>query len=519
MSNSPLHASIAVIVSIIIFILFYVINKETRIRYKITEARNLTGYSNNKYNPQLGMFCGDFLRKGRISARGFTGINPRLISNQVCTGDRIPSDRRLSNLVWSFLQFIDHTFVLTKSGTISESITVPSGDPSLPSGGVIPFTRSFTPLTNKMSSFIDCASIYSNDNMRLITLRKLDGTGQLKTDFGISCNEHTLPKNVFGLDNATHNSPTPEAFFVSGDIRANENILLTAIHTIAFRMHNCWIKNFLKEDKTILGNEELLFQRARKYTIAMIQHILYDEVLPLIIGPLPDYKGYDDSVDPRIALEFSTIGFRIGHSMIPDRVSVDNSSSILLSDMFFNPAWIDANGIDSILIGAAKSQQANIDVTINETLRSMLFGPPTSGMLLDLIALNIQRTRDHNIGFYNEVRDSYSLPKKLSFSDITKNEEVQTKLASVYPTVDDVDPIIGILAEDHLPNLAVGETVRAIWMDQFTRLRDGDRFWYENNQFTAQELKYIKSLNMRCLLFNTTSYKWDDIPENPFVVA
>jgi hypothetical protein len=45
--------------------------------------------------------------------------------------------------------------------------------------------------------------------------------------------------------------------------------------------------------------------------------------------------------------------------------------------------------------------------------------------------------------------------------------------------VDNIDLWIGGLAEDHLPNSSVGVTFTTIIVEQFTRLRDGDRFWYQ----------------------------------------
>ena len=56
---------------------------------------------------------------------------------------------------------------------------------------------------------------------------------------------------------------------------------------------------------------------------------------------------------------------------------------------------------------------------------------------------------------------------------------MQAKLASAYNTVDDVDAYLGILVETHQSNALVGPTLIAILKEQFQRLRDGDRFWYE----------------------------------------
>ena len=76
---------------------------------------------------------------------------------------------------------------------------------------------------------------------------------------------------------------------------------------------------------------------------------------------------------------------------------------------------------------------------------------------------------------------AYGLPRITSFEQITSDKSVQASLAVTYGSVDNIDLWIGGLAEDHLPNSSAGETFTAILVDQFTRLRDGDRFWYENS--------------------------------------
>jgi hypothetical protein len=48
----------------------------------------------------------------------------------------------------------------------------------------------------------------------------------------------------------------------------------------------------------------------------------------------------------------------------------------------------------------------------------------------------------------------------------------------LYGSVDNIDAWVGGLAEDHLPGASMGELVTAALADQFTRLRDGDRFFY-----------------------------------------
>ena len=65
-----------------------------------------------------------------------------------------------------------------------------------------------------------------------------------------------------------------------------------------------------------------------------------------------------------------------------------------------------------------------------------------------------------------------------SFNQITKDRKVAQTLKSLYRSVNNLDLWVGGLAEDHLPGSDLGPTFQKIFVNQMTRLRDGDRFWY-----------------------------------------
>ena len=69
----------------------------------------------------------------------------------------------------------------------------------------------------------------------------------------------------------------------SGDDRANEWIGLTSLHTIWVRQHNR-IEQKLHE-LNLHWNGERLFQETRRIIIALWQFIIYNEYLPVILGP------------------------------------------------------------------------------------------------------------------------------------------------------------------------------------------------------------------------------------------
>lgn len=60
---------------------------------------------------------------------------------------------------------------------------------------------------------------------------------------------------------------------------------------------------------------------ARNYVIGLIQHIVFDEYLPYLVGKqnfdkfIGDYEGYDSKTNANIINEFSSAGYRL-HSLV-----------------------------------------------------------------------------------------------------------------------------------------------------------------------------------------------------------
>ncbi|WP_366522089.1 peroxidase family protein [Candidatus Accumulibacter sp. ACC003] len=220
--------------------------------------------------------------------------------------------------------------------------------------------------------------------------------------------------------------------------------------------------------------------------------------MPSILGPdaLGPYKGYDDTVDASVSNIFSTACYRLGHSMLSGVVGIGRiGRSLLLRDLFFRPEEVKRIGVDTLLDGLAYHRMEEIDHHIIDDVRSFLFHAPdpVGSQLLDLVALNIQRGRDHGLPSYNGCREAYGLPRKKTFADMTSDVTLQQALASVYSDVDDVDPWVGGLCEDHVAGASVGEFIRTVLVEQFQRTRHGDRFWYANDhgidETTKQKLE------------------------------
>ena len=446
--------------------------------------------------------------------------NPRTISNALFAQDEsIENDRRLTSFVWQWGQFLDHDLDFMRASNEAAPIVVDDPDDVL--YPIIPFRRSTfvrddagvrQPI-NEITAYIDASNVYGSSPDRVAALRTFVG-GRLKIgDDGL------LPRNTEGMPNE---GGTGSDLFLAGDVRANEQVGLTAMHTLFVREHNRLADAISENDPTL--SDELIYQLARAIVAAEMQIITYNEFLPSLLGrnALPSYRGYNPDVSASIAVEFSTAMYRLGHSMLPSDLLVmegGDSSQLPLRDAFFDPSFLQdqPDRLNAILRGMAYQPAQEVDLGLVDDVRNFLFGAPGSGGL-DLAALNIQRGRDHGLPSYNVLRGAYGLPQVTSFTEITRDSALQEKLANLYGSVDAVDAWVGALAEDHVRGASVGPLVRRALVDQFGRLRDGDRFYYEND--STLDLPIVrKVINLhhvtlsRILKWNTSV---DDVKPNVF---
>lgn len=469
------------------------------------EARQIDGTGNNVANPAWGS-AGIQLRRlttveygdGISTPGGSTRPSARVISNAL-SEQTVPmlSPGGQSDMVWQWGQFLDHDIDLSEIDDPKDPfpIPVPLGDPffdPLSTGTQeIKLNRSAWALgtgtsvanprqqPNFITAYIDTSNVYGSDQVRADALRTLDGSGKLKTSAG------NLPP--FNDDNLPNAGGFSDLLFLAGDIRSNEQIALTAMHTVFIREHNRRCDLLLAAEPGLSGEE--LYQRARAIVGAQMQVITYKEWLPVMFGvadPLGPYTGYDPLLNAGIANGFATAAYRMGHSMLPTTLPrLDQYDfeifwgNVRLKNAFFRPdRLINEGGIDPILRGLAYQTMQTIDPRMVDDVRNFLFGLGNHGF--DLGALNIQRGRDHGLADYNQTRMDYGLAPVTSFAEISSDPAIQAALASLYASVDDIDVWVGGLAEDPMPGALVGELVGEVMLDQFRRLRDGDRFWYQN---------------------------------------
>ncbi|MCB9383968.1 MAG: peroxiredoxin [Bryobacterales bacterium] len=461
-----------------------------------------------------------------VSAPAATGRpNPRAVSQIVNREDvAIPNPLGASAFVWQWGQFLDHDLDLTGSAQEAFHIPAPMGDPMfdpLRTGRMrIDFFRSIFQMSagvrqqvNLITSCIDASNVYGSDLERARMLRTTDSSGKLATSRGglLPFNEHGMP-----------NDGGPSAdLFLAGDQRANEQIGLTAMHTLFVREHNR-LAGLLHVSNPRMSRDRI-YEWARALVAAEMQAITYREFLPLLLGPdaLPPYQGYRQTMDPSISNVFSTAAFRVGHTMLNAqllRLQADGASvpegPLPLAESFFRPDLIQAPGaLEALLRGLAGQRARAVDPYVTDAVRNFLFGQPGAGGF-DLAALNIQRGRDHGLPDYNTVRSHMGLARKTSFATISSDPEIQRRLEEAYGSVDVIDPWVGGLAEDRLEGRMVGELVYSVLRKQFLHLRDGDPYWYQRT-LEPSVAAYVESLTLsRIIQLNTEI--GDELPADVF---
>ena len=465
--------------------------------------RNIDGSCNHKTFVNRGATGSPFQL---LTYRGFSkkpsGSRPsaREVSNIVHHDVKTIKNRRtMSEIVVFFGQFLDHTlteFAAPKEEKKRErfNIPIPNDDRVFKNVTHIEFIRSEKKRTrrgyaavNELPSYIDVAATYGNGRKASNQLRSFKDGLLLTSSTRLSTN--MIPQDDDG-------------FFLGGDPRVNENPALTAFHTLFMRSHN----TLAAEVKRAFPwyNDELVFQMARKINGALQQSITYYEFLPTVLGSTIPFNGPfrgSGRANPTISDEFSVMAFRVGHTLVNERMTFirknGTKTTRLLSEVFSRPSLFRIYTVEDLFRGMVHTRAAEVDVQVNSQLWNFLFSRAPDARPLDLVSLNLRRGRDHRLPSYVQLRRRFGLPKIHRFSQITRNRRVQHLLRKAYGDVSLIDGFTGGLAEDQCCGGSLGPLFRRIWINQFQRLRSGDRFYFEKRGgFSARAIATIPTLRL-----------------------
>ncbi|XP_073474996.1 dual oxidase 1-like isoform X2 [Aquarana catesbeiana] len=483
--------------------------------------------------------------------------NPRKLSNVAMKGDSGQSSQRNRTVLGVFFGYhvMSEIFSIEDLGCPTEflNIKIPAGDdvfdPEKTGNVVLPFRRSkwckqsgSSPNNpryqiNSVTAWIDGSSIYGNSHSWCDALRSFTGGRLASGSDSLFPREADAMLIMWRPAHFTEESKGSGTIYGFGNARANENPFLQAESIVWFRYHNYLADEFAKIYPQ--WSDEDLFHHVRKWVIATYQNIVMYEWLPIFLQKqVSPYQGYHQHVDSSVSNEFQIVAQFIS-SLVPSGVYARNKTC-----NFVNVT--DSNGgiwpvyrlcesytgkesqnmptpqdVEALLLGMASQIAENEDSIVVEDLRDYWYGSFKYSRT-DYISYSIQRGRDFGLCCYNHGREYFGLTPVTSWKEINPrlyqiNRQLFDDLATLYDNdIHKLELLPGAMLESFGDP---GELLTAIALDQFQRLRDGDRFWFENSRnglFTIDETAKIKNTSFHDVILAVTSASVGDIQREVF---
>ncbi|CAH0399044.1 unnamed protein product [Chilo suppressalis] len=548
--------------------------KPLSIRCAKDKFRSLDGTCNNLQKPGWGRRGAPFTRIAPpryadgiysmpVAESGRPLPNPRVLSTRLFT-DAAISSRSLNYLNMQWGQFITHDLMQRLTEVTDEGgiqcclgeggdvlppewqndkcipIRVPDEDHFYRLHGVrcLNLVRSVTTprddcslgyaeQINAASSYLDGSQIYSPDKKQTSKLRSRK-RGRLREEYKTQAKRGYLPTVSDKLAYCDLRNISEPCYF-AGDGRINQTPTLAMLHTLLLREHNRVADILDRMNPT--WSDERIFQEARRIVIAELQHITYQEWLPLNFGesyfryyrisPTSLYShDYSAEVNAAVINSFAAAAFRYLHTLVPDTIMTCPANYYgaylyKISDHYQNPSLLETSSesFDDIVRGAIAHISSEADPHCSSHVTNLMFKSHRQWGL-DLIAMDIQRSRDHGIASYNHFREICGLRRAKSFQDLS-GEITQDRiyaLSQLYESVEDIDLFVGGAMERAVHGSILGHTFQCIVAEQFYRTRVGDRFFYDNGEmphsFTTEQLRQLKKASMARLICDNTDVRY-----------
>ncbi|EPB72290.1 animal hem peroxidase [Ancylostoma ceylanicum] len=289
------------------------------------------------------------------------------------------------------------------------------------------------PCCNPAVDHPECFPIRGRDGKCLLSLRILSAShgGLPQSDDDEEC------KKI---------SANAEQCFLAGSQRINFLPSNAVMYTMWMRQHN-FVAGKLKEVNPTWSDEKL-FQEARRIVIAQIQHITYNEFVPVIVGKENLRRN---------SLDLQVNGYDSRYDMV-----------------FNDPSFIyQRNRFDAVVRFLTRSPIMKPGLHITPELRNA-FGKGPFEQGIDMAAFIVQMGRDHGIPGYLQWRRHCGLESVQSFASMSTKflpSINASMLEQLYESPEDVDLIVGGLAEAPLPGALLGPTLSCLFAEQMQKAR------------------------------------------------
>lgn len=501
--------------------------------------RSYDGAYNDLSAPKMGSVGAAFGRNLKPDYRPelFDTPNPVTVSRELLYRERFLPATSLNVLAAAWIQFQVHDWVnhrRYKPGERSVEVPLPPGGgawhnrPGGPAENVMRFAENVgievpggrPPFLfgNTASHWWDGSEVYGEDEQAARLLREPGGGA------GIRLEDGHLPITANGLPLTGFND--------------NWWMGLSAMHTLFAREHNAVCEALRAEYPSM--SEERVYQTARLVVAALIAKIHTVEWTPAILateaidialktnwqGPpknwlnelglwlfeahsltgipktLPDHHTAPYSLTE----EFVTV-YRM-HPLIPDDFE--------LCEHNFGQR-LETVGFPDIRGGAAESQIRKTGLA--NTLYSFGIAHPGAitlhnfpralqhferdGEIIDLSVVDLVRTRRRGVPRYNDFRAGLHKRRIRSFEELTENPDTLARLKEVYRSVDEIDTVVGLFAENPPAGFGFSDTAFRIFILMASRRLQSDRFLtvdYRPEVYTPLGIDWVEQGGMNSVI-------------------
>jgi hypothetical protein len=508
-------------------------------------ARTVDGSFNDLSDPTMGAVGATFGRNLPPAYREdlFDEPNPVIVSRELLYREHFQPARSLNLLAAAWIQFQVHDWVNHARhplGVQDITVKLPPGvdwrnTPGGPleremriAGNIRDEDHGAKPMdpvfANLASHWWDGSEVYGTDSAQSAALR--DGAKLRLTSEGY------LPEDVRGQELTGFN----ESWWLG----------LSGLHTVFAREHNLLCDELRAHYRG--WSDERVYQTARLIVSALIAKIHTVEWTPAILGTevidiglkanwqgppsqdwltrlgiwlldanavqgipktTPDHHGAPYSLTE----DFTTV-YRL-HPLLPDdyRFADHLGGELLGHRSFLDIQGTQADdalrgfGLDNTLYSFGISHPGAI--TLHNFPRS-LQAFERNGEVIDLSVVDLVRTRRRGVPRYNDFRAGLHRPRLTSFEQLSTNEESVRRLRDVYRSVDEVDTVVGLLAETPPEGFGFSDTAFRIFILMASRRLQSDRFltvdfrpevyspfgmdWIQNSGMTSVILRHCPEL-------------------------
>jgi hypothetical protein len=280
--------------------------------------------------------------------------------------------------------------------------------------------------------------------------------------------------------------------------RLINSALLAKIHTVE------WTTGILGHPTMQIGMRANWWGIAGERLHKILGRIGASEVLSGIPGSPRDHYG----VPYAITEEFVAV-YRM-HPLVPDDFDLRSvSGDELLQERDFRevagphvPGLLEQVPIKDLLYSFGVAHPGAI--TLHNYPRFLQEYERPDGVLMDLAATDILRSRELGVPRYNEFRKLLHLPPVETFEELTDNPEWAEELRRVYDgEVDRVDLTVGLYAEPVPEGFGFSDTAFRIFILMASRRLNSDRFFttdYNARIYTQTGLDWIDDNDMSTVL-------------------